>query len=149
MRHHIEHVILLHHASARQRGDGMTLRHGLLAVEFEVNVDDGHVAHLARAQVVHAEYPGRGQQGGAYRQRLFFRHRLVHQVVQCAPENTAPVRTIIRPTINAAIGSSKGTPSRLPAMPSATTSDDTASERACQALATSMLERTWSAMRNR
>jgi hypothetical protein len=58
------------------------------------------------------------------------------------------VRTTIRPTTAAATGSSKVKPARLPTMPSATTSEEAASERACQALATNMLERTRWAMRS-
>lgn len=56
--------------------------------------------------------------------------------------NVAPMRPTRKPTMAAAMGSNSGYPSRLPTMPRLTTSDDAASERACHALAISMLERT-------
>lgn len=54
--------------------------------------------------------------------------------------NRMPTRPIIAPTTQAATGSSQRNPIRLPATPTAATSDDTASERACHALAISMRE---------
>ena len=52
--------------------------------------------------------------------------------------NVQPIRATMKPTIAAAIGSSRRTPARLPIMPIATTSDDAASERACHAFAINM-----------
>ena len=56
--------------------------------------------------------------------------------------NSQPILATMKPTMAAAIGSRMGYPARLPMMPTPTTSDDAASERACQALATSMLDLT-------
>jgi len=55
------------------------------------------------------------------------------------------MRMIIKPTNRAATASRKIQPIKLPPIPSATTSDEAASERACQALLASRLERTFRA----
>src|SRR5450830_441192 len=62
VRHDIQYMMLLHHPLACKCGDGVAFGDCLIAVEFEMHVDDRHVTHLACAQVVQAEDTGCCQQ---------------------------------------------------------------------------------------
>ena len=59
VRQHVEHAVTSADSVLGGLGDVVALDHGQRSVDLKVGIHDDHVAHLARADVVYAEYSGR------------------------------------------------------------------------------------------
>ena len=85
MGHEVEHPVALQHALARQHRNVMARLDGEGRIHLQMGVHHNHVAHLARAHIVHAAHARRLQQRLANGLHFLFVHRSVHQVVQRIP----------------------------------------------------------------
>jgi len=63
MGHQVQHAVALQHALARLNGDVVAGFHGDLGIDLDVRIHDDHVAHLARAHVMHIAHAGGVDQG--------------------------------------------------------------------------------------
>ena len=142
VRHQVEHAMLFNTRCRTFDGDVVAGLDGLRASTSMCAVDDDHVAHLACAGRAPRTPGVRGSSGGM--RCTFIVRRTIHQVVQRVPVQTpAHAAETAKPTIKAPQSGRGWVASEVAddaGMP--TTSEEAASERACQALAMSMLDLT-------
>ena len=67
MRHDIQHAVMTHDPISCFDRDVVAGLDADAAVDLDMRIDHNHVAHLARAQIVHAVDAACGKQGLAYR----------------------------------------------------------------------------------
>ncbi len=129
-----------HHASTRRDSDFVPLLDRQIGIDLQMHINEDHVPHLARAQIMYAEYARRRAQRFSYGLHLSIVGRPVHQVVQCIPtERPAHFH-------HHAADDQRG--DRIQQRIAGKVADNAqcnnernaASERACHALATNMLD---------
>lgn len=132
----------LENPPAGRLGNAVSLRYADTRIDADMGIDQAAMRHAAGAQLVQdAGYSGGIDNDLADPVDFLDRQSGIDQFSHRVPGKDRPMRTIMKPTITAAIESAKLNPIRLPPIPNATTSEEAASERACQALAMSMGER--------
>ena len=77
-----------HHALLRLDRNVVPLLHGQRRVHLQMRVNDDHVAHFSRAQIVHVRHAGRRGERLPNRRDLHLVHATIHQIVQRVPPET-------------------------------------------------------------
>ena len=81
MRHQVDYAMAPHDALTGDNRDVMTGFDGLLGIYFKMYIDDDHVAHHARTQIMNAKNAGRFHDGLADGHDFLIVCRSIHEVV--------------------------------------------------------------------
>ncbi len=134
--------MVAHHPFAGRHRDRVAGLDGEVGVHVEVGVHHDHVAHLARRTACTPITPGVPASVASMAATSPRSAALSIRSLQGRPRERGAHAPHEEADDGRRDGVEQRVSSRLPMMPRLTTSDDAASERACHALAISMLDRT-------
>ena len=142
MGHQVEHAVALQHPLARCDRDVIAGLDADRGINLEVRIDDDHVAHLAGSHIVNVADARCLDQRSTYRLDLGLIGRAVHQIVQRIPAKRPAHPGDHEADDQRSDRVQDGVARQVADNADAHHSDEAASDRACQALATSMLDLT-------
>jgi hypothetical protein len=79
--HQVQHAVPHKDPITREDGDVMPGFYSNSSVNLEVCIDDDHIPHFPRSNIVYVDYPGSLDKGLTYSRDFLLVYRAIHQVV--------------------------------------------------------------------